>query len=116
MLVTALRPKRWTTWVYLRGSHSSAVVPSGSSRPALHSSDYRFRHACESEPRGIGVSRFTETMYGNGQPSRKGMTTGEPRAPVRHTWGEVHERARRIAGGLAASGVGHGHGVAVLAG
>jgi fatty-acyl-CoA synthase len=44
------------------------------------------------------------------------MTTGEPDAPVRHTWGEVHERARRIAGGLATSGVGHGDVVAVLAG
>ena len=44
------------------------------------------------------------------------MITGEPDAPVRHTWGEVHERARRIAGGLAAAGVGHGDAVAVLAG
>ena len=34
------------------------------------------------------------------------MVTGEPHEPVRHTWGEVHERARRIAGGLAAAGVG----------
>jgi fatty-acyl-CoA synthase len=62
------------------------------------------------------VSRFTETMYANAQSSLKGMTTGEPDAPVRHTWGEVHERARRVAGGLAASGVGHGDAVAVLAG
>ena len=46
----------------------------------------------------------------------KGMVTGEPNCPVRHTWGEVHERARRIAGGLAAAGVGHGDAVAVLAG
>ena len=44
------------------------------------------------------------------------MVTGEPHAPVRHTWGEVHQRARRIAGGLAAAGVGHGDAVAVLAG
>ena len=44
------------------------------------------------------------------------MTTGEPDAPVRHTWAEVHERARRVAGGLAAAGVGHGDAVAVLAG
>jgi fatty-acyl-CoA synthase len=62
------------------------------------------------------VSRFTETMYGNAQWSLKGMTTGEPDTPVRHTWAEVHERARRIAGGLAAAGVGHGDAVAVLAG
>jgi fatty-acyl-CoA synthase len=62
------------------------------------------------------VSRFTETMYGNAQWSLKGMTTGEPDAPVRHTWAEVHQRARQIAGGLAASGVGHGDAVAMLAG
>ena len=55
-------------------------------------------------------------MYRNAHSSLKGMTTGEPDAPVRHTWGEVHEQARRIAGGLAASGVGHGDAVAVLAG
>jgi fatty-acyl-CoA synthase len=66
--------------------------------------------------KGIVVSQFTETMYGNARWSLKGMTTGEPDAPVRHTWAEVHERARRIAGGLAASGVGHGDAVAVLAG
>jgi len=55
-------------------------------------------------------------MYANALSSSKGMTTGEPDAPVRHTWGEVHERARCVAGGLAASGVGHGDAVAVLAG
>jgi fatty-acyl-CoA synthase len=55
-------------------------------------------------------------MYRSAETSLKGMTTGEPDAPVRHTWGEVHERARHVAGGLAASGVGHGDAVAVLAG
>jgi fatty-acyl-CoA synthase len=44
------------------------------------------------------------------------MVTGEPHHPVRHTWGEVHEKARRAAGGLAAAGVGHGEAVGVLAG
>jgi len=44
------------------------------------------------------------------------MVTGEPYSPVRHTWREVHERARRIAGGLAAEGIGHGDAVGVLAG
>jgi fatty-acyl-CoA synthase len=62
------------------------------------------------------VSRFTETMFASARSSLHGMTTGEPYAPVRHTWIEVHERARRIAGGLAAAGVGHGDAVAVLAG
>jgi fatty-acyl-CoA synthase len=62
------------------------------------------------------VSRFTETMFRNARQSAKGMVTGEPGHPVRHTWGEVHERARRVAGGLAAAGIGHHDTVGVLAG
>ena len=62
------------------------------------------------------MSRFTDKMYFNAATSSKGMVTGEPTEPVRHTWGEVHERARRIAGGLAAAGVGPGDAVGVLAG
>jgi fatty-acyl-CoA synthase len=62
------------------------------------------------------VSRFTETMFRNARESTKGIVTGEPHKPVRHTWREVHERARRVAGGLAAVGVGHGDAVGVLAG
>jgi fatty-acyl-CoA synthase len=62
------------------------------------------------------MSRFTETMYANARWSLKGMVTGEPDAPVRHTWIEVHQRALQVAGGLAAAGVGHGDAVAVLAG
>ena len=55
-------------------------------------------------------------MYGTAQSSSKGLVTGEPNCPVRHTWGEVHERARRIAGGLANAGVCRGDAVPVLAG
>jgi fatty-acyl-CoA synthase len=62
------------------------------------------------------VSRFTETMYRNAQWSLKGLNTGEPHAPIRQTWAEVHQRARQVAGGLAAAGIGHGDAVAVLAG
>jgi fatty-acyl-CoA synthase len=62
------------------------------------------------------VSSFTETMFDNARNSTNGMVTGEPDHPVRHSWIEVHERARRIAGGLAAAGVGHGSALAVLAG
>jgi fatty-acyl-CoA synthase len=62
------------------------------------------------------LSTFTETMYGTAQSSSKGLVTGEPNCPVRHTWSEVHERARRIASGLASAGVGRGDAVPVLAG
>jgi fatty-acyl-CoA synthase len=62
------------------------------------------------------VSRFTEKMYASARNSTKGMVTGEPADPVRQTWAQVHERARRIAGGLAAAGVGPGDAVGVLAG
>jgi fatty-acyl-CoA synthase len=62
------------------------------------------------------VSRFTDKMFHSAKTSTKGMVTGEPNEPVRHTWAEVHERARRIAGGLAAAGVGPGDAVGVLAG
>src|SRR5690349_18744379 len=55
-------------------------------------------------------------MFRSARESSKGMVTGEPHTPVRHTWAEVHERARRIAGGLAAAGVGPGDAVGVLAG
>ncbi|MDY6997112.1 MAG: fatty acyl-AMP ligase [Actinomycetota bacterium] len=62
------------------------------------------------------MSRFTQTMYANAQLSTRGFVTGEPDAPLRQSWAQVHERARRIAGGLAAAGVGPGDAVAVLAG
>ncbi|MCV7217640.1 fatty acyl-AMP ligase [Mycobacterium crocinum] len=62
------------------------------------------------------MSRFTDTMYASAMTSRKGMVTGEPTAPIRHTWREVHQRARRLSGGLASSGVRPGDAVAVLAG
>ena len=62
------------------------------------------------------MSRFTEKMYRNARTVATGMVTGEPHEPIRHTWREVHERARCVAGGLAAAGVGHGDAVGVLAG
>jgi fatty-acyl-CoA synthase len=62
------------------------------------------------------MSRFTTTMYCNARTSRNGIVTGEPHAPVRHTWGQVHLKARRIAGALAKAGIGHGDAVGVLAG
>ena len=43
------------------------------------------------------------------------MVTGEPDAPVWHTWIEAHQRARHVAGGLAPAWGGCGDAVAVLA-
>jgi fatty-acyl-CoA synthase len=62
------------------------------------------------------LSSFTETMFASARWSYNGFNTGEPDAPVRQTWAEVHQRARRVAGGLAAAGVQRGDAVAVLAG
>ena len=62
------------------------------------------------------MSRFTDKMFHSAMTSEKGMVTGEPLESVRHTWREVYERSRCIAGGLAAAGVGRGDAVGVLAG
>jgi fatty-acyl-CoA synthase len=55
-------------------------------------------------------------MYRNAASSIKGLVTGEPGDPVRHSWAQVHDRAARVAHGLAAAGIGPGDAVAVLAG
>jgi fatty-acyl-CoA synthase len=78
-------------------------VPSGAGEPAPDAEE-------------VIVSRFTEKMFHSAMTSSKGMVTGEPHEPVRHTWREVHERARRIAGGLAAADIGLGDAIGVLAG
>jgi fatty-acyl-CoA synthase len=66
--------------------------------------------------RGGAVSTFTDNMYGNAHSSANGIVTGEPHVPIRHTWLDVHEMARRISGGLATAGVRPGDAVGVLAG
>ncbi|MFJ4652615.1 fatty acyl-AMP ligase [Nocardia sp. NPDC088792] len=62
------------------------------------------------------MSRFTDEMYATARLSERGLVTGEPDAPRRQGWGEIHRIARRMAGGLAAAGIGHGDAVGVLAG
>lgn len=63
------------------------------------------------------MSRFVDTMVATAQAggTQRGMVTGEPSAPVRRTWRDVHERARHLAGGLAGDGFEPGGAVAVLA-
>lgn len=62
------------------------------------------------------MSRFTDQMYGNAATSARGLITGPVDAPVRRSWGEIHEQARLMAGALANAGVGPGSVVGVLAG
>lgn len=62
------------------------------------------------------MSRFTDQMYSNAATSARGLVTGPVDAPVRRSWGEVHEQAQLMAGALANAGVGLGSIVAVLAG
>jgi len=63
------------------------------------------------------MSRFVDTLVATaaGRGQQRGMVTGEPKEPVRRTWAEVHEQARRVAGGLVAGGFERGGAVAVLA-
>jgi fatty-acyl-CoA synthase len=67
------------------------------------------------------MSRFLATLLESAARSSHGMVTGEPREPVRHTWAEVHDRARAMAAALRTGRDGcpalsHGSAVGVLAG
>jgi fatty-acyl-CoA synthase len=62
------------------------------------------------------MSRFVDGVIATATAARTGMVTGEPATPVRRSWGDLHEAARRIAGGLIAGGLRPGQAVAVLAG
>ncbi len=59
------------------------------------------------------MDTLVATAAGGGQ--QRGMVTGEPKEPVRRTWAEVHEEAKRLAGGLVEHGLTPGTPVAVLA-
>ena len=60
------------------------------------------------------MSTFTAALRRAADGDR-GMVTGEPGAPVRRTWREIHATARTAAGRMAAAGVRPGDAVAVLA-
>ena len=62
------------------------------------------------------MSRFVDAVITTAARVPTGMVTGEPDAPLRRTWAELHAEARRVAGGLAAAGLRPGQAVAVLAG
>ena len=67
------------------------------------------------------MSRFLAMLLDSAARSTRGMTTGEPREPVRRTWPQVHATARRMAAALRSGaadlpGLEHGAAVGVLAG
>ena len=62
------------------------------------------------------MSRFVDGVLATAAGTRTGMVTGEPGAPVRRSWADLHQLARRIAGRLTGSGLRPGQAVAVLAG
>ncbi|MFF2551107.1 fatty acyl-AMP ligase [Nocardia sp. NPDC058058] len=62
------------------------------------------------------MSRFSEDVFVRVPQGDKGIVTGAPHAPVRHSWAAVHRAARAMAGGLAGRGIGAGSPVAILAG
>jgi fatty-acyl-CoA synthase len=61
------------------------------------------------------VSVLTREMSAAARFSPRHLTAGTVADPVRLTWREVHEQAKRMAGGLAARGIGRQGSVAVLA-
>ena len=61
------------------------------------------------------MSIFTREMLGSAASSPHGLTVGTVADPIWLSWGELHDHAKRMAGGLAARGVGRQGSVAVLA-
>jgi fatty-acyl-CoA synthase len=61
------------------------------------------------------MSIFTRDILDTAASSPHHLTVGTVAGPVRLTWCEVHEQAKRMAGGLAGRGVGRHGSVAVLA-
>ena len=61
------------------------------------------------------MSILTREILASAASSPHGLTAGTVADPVRLTWREVHDQAKRMAGSLAAKGVGRHGSVAVLA-
>ncbi|CAN5583759.1 fatty acyl-AMP ligase [soil metagenome] len=62
------------------------------------------------------MSKFTEEMYATAAVTDRGLVTGEPDNAFRQTWGDIHQEARRMDGGLAEVGIDRGVAIGILAG
>lgn len=61
------------------------------------------------------MSVFTRGILRAAASAQHGLTTGTIAEPIQMSWRDVHQQARRMAGGLAAQGAGRRSSVAVLA-
>src|SRR5580693_3273485 len=61
------------------------------------------------------MSIFTREVFASAASSTHGLTVGTLADPIRVSWREVHDQAKRMAGCLAAKGIGRHGSVAVLA-
>ena len=61
------------------------------------------------------MSNLTREILASAATSSHGLTSGTLADPVRSTWRDVHDQAKRMAGGLADRGIGRDCSVAVLA-
>jgi fatty-acyl-CoA synthase len=64
------------------------------------------------------MSRFVDTLIASATSAdgtSRGIVTGEPHEPRKQSWAEIHEQARRVAGGLVGCGLRPGGAVGVLA-
>src|SRR5689334_9436560 len=102
--------RRSGTAPMLRGGEGRAVVQDRHRGPITGGTGRTGRR------RLARMSRFLATLLATAAGSAHGMTSGDPHAPVRRTWPEVHDAAQRAAAGLRAAGVGPGSAVGVLAG
>lgn len=62
------------------------------------------------------MNRFMTALVESARYGERGLIAGNPDRLCKTTWTDIHQQARRVAGGLREAGVGHGDAVAVLVG
>ncbi|MER5698841.1 fatty acyl-AMP ligase [Streptomyces mirabilis] len=61
------------------------------------------------------MSQLVDTIVATASATDRGLVTGDPQAPQRQAWAQVHKQARQVAHGLVADGLRPGGSVALLA-